>query len=275
MNTAKKKKPSNEIEYCKSTIYPLLQATKGLQRVKYRHGNIEFGKDFTFSYLNPLAVWINCGVQVKYGDITGNSNRLITDLVNQIPVAFSVPYKDVPSESDNYIDELYIICSGSYKDNAIRIIESQLLPNKYSIQFWDGEHVSNLRERVLITSTEASRDVQQVLNSLLIEIEFNIDTAKTIVNQTDTYIKEKKHHLLNYKLDCLERTLGSNIDDDFIIRETGIEWRNLTIDNNILSEIRIHGSAKNKLQLKENGKGNIKNLTNFKNHIIEYLKKIQ
>lgn len=243
--------------------------------MKYRHGNIEFGKDFTFSYLNPLAVWINCGVQVKYGDITGNSNRLITDLVNQIPIAFSVPYKDVPSESDNYINELYIICSGNYKDNAIRIIESQLLPYKYSIHFWDGERVSNLRERVLITSTEASRDIQQVLNLLLIELEFNIDTAKDIVNLSDTYIKEKKHYLLNFKLDCLERTLESNIDDDFIIKESGIEWRNLTIANSLLSEIRIHGSARNKLQLKENSEDTIKNLTCFKNRVIKYLKKIQ
>lgn len=274
MNTARKKRPSNEIEYCKSTVYPLLQATKGLQRVKYRHGNTEFGKDFTFSYVNPLDVWINCGVQVKYGDVTGSSNRIITDLVNQIPVAFSVPYKDVPSESDNYIDELYIICSESYKDNAIRIIESQLL-RKYSIQFWDGEHVSNLREKVLIASTEASRDIRLVLNSLLIEIELNIDTAKHIVNQTDTYIEEKRHSLMNYKLDCLERTLGSNIGDDWITDEANIEWRNLTIGNNLLSAIRMYSTAKRKLKLKANSVADIKNLTNFKNHIIEYLKKIQ
>lgn len=100
----KRSRSNKEIEYCKSTVNPLLQATRGLQRVRYRHGNTEFGKDFTFSYLNPLSVGVNCGAQVKYGDISGRENRLITGLVNQIPIAFSVPYKDVPLESDEYIN---------------------------------------------------------------------------------------------------------------------------------------------------------------------------
>ncbi len=271
----KRSRLSKEIEYCKSTVYPLLQATRGLQRVRYRHGNTEFGKDFTFSYFNPLSVWVNCGVQVKYGDISGRSNRLITDLANQIPIAFSVPYKDTPLESDEYINELYIICSGKYTSNAITIIESQLGLNKYNVQFWDRQHVLELRERVLMVGKEEVRDLQQALNSLLIEIDHNIDIAKEIVQTTDNFIEKKKHILLNYRLNCLEKILGTNIDDKWIIDEAIIEWNSLTVANNQLSEIRMYGEAEQKMKLKENAKTHIRNLTNFRKYIDQYLQKIQ
>lgn len=270
----RKERSSKEIEYCKSVVYPLLQATRRLQRVRYRHGNTEFGKDFTFSYLNPLSVCINCGVQVKYGDISGKSKRLITDLTNQIPVAFSVPYKDAPLESGNYINELYIICSGKYTNHAITVIESQLSPQKYNAQFWDGEYVSYLREKLLMASREEVRDAQQALNSLLIEIDHNIGIATEIVRTTDNFIEKKKHSLLNYRLNCLERILGMNIDDKWIIDEAIIEWNNLTIDNNLLSDIRVHGGAEKKKQLKEHTGRNINNLIDFKNYIVQYLQKI-
>lgn len=271
----KKERTSQEIEYCKSVVHPLLQATRSLQRVKYRHGNTEFGKDFTFSYLNPLSTRVNCGVQVKYGDISGESNRLITDLVNQIPVAFSVPYKDTPLESDEYINELYIICSGKYTNNAITIIESQLGSNKYNVHFWDGEKVLELRERVLTAGREEVRDVQQALNALLIEIDHNIAMAKEIVETTDNFVEEQKHTLLNYRLNCLERVLGTNIDDKWIIDEAIVEWRNLTIDNNLMSDIRMHGGAERKKLLKEHNENNIKNLGKLRSYIVQYLQKIQ
>lgn len=132
-----------------------------------------------------------------------------------------------------------------------------------------------LRERVLMAGKEEVRDLQQALNSLLIEIDHNIAIATDIVKTTDDFIEKKKHSLLNYRLNCLERILGINIDDRWITNEAILEWNNLTIDNNLLSDIRMHGSAKGKIQLKEHNETNIKNLTNFKNYIVQYLQKIQ
>ncbi len=91
--------------------------------LKYRHNNMEFGKDFTFSYFNPLNQRVNVGFQAKWGDIRGSSTSLIREIVDQIKVAFKVPYKNKPDDKQLYLNELYIVCSGEFKNNAIEIID--------------------------------------------------------------------------------------------------------------------------------------------------------
>ena len=63
---SKMKRSKKEIDFCKKELKPILKALgPQILNLRYRHGNLEFGKDFTFSYVNPLNERVNVGFQAK------------------------------------------------------------------------------------------------------------------------------------------------------------------------------------------------------------------
>jgi len=269
-----------EIEFCQQTLNPLFQAmVPRIENLRYRHGNMEFGKDFTFSYINPLNQRVNVGVQAKWGDIAGSSTTLIREIVDQIKVAFAVPYKNKPDGQDLYLRELYIACSGRYTDNAIEIIEKTLERN-FNVYFLDGSELNTLRYKFAQSRVKEKAETKRALNALLIELHQNIEAAKEIDSHMEEYIEQKKHFLVDFRLNCLQRVLELDIDDKWILDEAVIQWRNLTIDNNRLEQIRLgvvgdEALKDRKRVLWGNIKADIAGLENFRKYVASYLQNLQ
>jgi hypothetical protein len=140
------KRKKKEMEFCENTLKPILEAMPHIEHLKYRHGKMEFGKDFTFSYVNPLNQRINVGWQAKWGDIKGSSTTLISKIVDQIRTAFGTSYNNKPHDTKLCLNELYLVCSGKFTDNAIKIIEDEL-ERKYNVHFLDGSDIADLRKK--------------------------------------------------------------------------------------------------------------------------------
>ena len=269
-----------EIEYCQKVLNPLFETmVHYIENLRYRHGNTEFGKDFTFSYINPLNQRVNVGIQVKWGDIVGSSTTLVSEIVSQIQVAFAVPYKNKPNSQESYLNELYIVCSGKYTDNAITIIEKTLEKN-FNVFFLDGSEIEHLRSKFAQRKGIEKTETRRALNALLIELEQNINMARTIDSQMEEYIQKKRHFLTDFRLNCLQKVLELDIDDKWILDEAVIQWTNLTIDNNILSQIRLalvdeEMMKTRKLGLWDNIKKDIAGLENLRNHVRSYIESLQ
>ena len=274
-----KRKP-REVEFCKKTLKPILEGLNPyIENLRYRHGNTEFGKDFTFSYVNPLNQRINVGLQAKWGDVKGSSKSLLKEIVDQIRIAFSVPYESKPHGKELYLNEIYVVCSGKYRDNAIQIINSTLERN-YNVHFLDGSNIADLGKKVTIRKANEERNTKRGLNALLIELDQNLKTAKMIDREVEKSIEEKSHFLVRYRLNCLEMTLGLDIDDEWILPDAINLWHNLTMMNTILGELGyVTATAKwkeeTKNELSDRNQRNIRNLKMVKEHVTSYLDSLQ
>lgn len=250
-----------------------------IENLRYRHGNVEFGKDFTFSYVNPLNQRINVGLQAKWGDIKGSSTSLINEIVSQIEVAFKVPYKNKPDVVEFYLNELYLVCSGKFRDNANEIIEKTLEKN-YNVRFLDGSDITDLSKKVTIRKTKEKAETKRMLNALLIELDQNIKVAKEIDRKTEKLIQNQQHFLNRFRLNCLEKVLELDIDDKLLLNKAVIQWQNLTIRNKNLDEIGLlvtSGEEKEKMKrdIWETIKGDSRRLEKFKEYITSYLDSLE
>jgi hypothetical protein len=267
------KRKTREIEFCQKEIKPLLEAMSPyVERLRYRHGNVEFGKDFTFSYVNPLNQRINVGLQVKWGDIKGASKSLMREIVDQIKVAFKLPYRNSPDEQEVYINELYLVCSGKYTDNAINIIE-KTLEKGYNVHFLDCSAVELLRKKATMQKTKEKGETRRILNSLLIELDQNVQLAKFLHEQMEWYIKEKAHPIAVFRFNCLEKMLELDIDNKTIIDNACAIWTRLNIENRMIEEMGFSQDAKKKVL--DDLKIFMNQMENFKNHIAQYLDSIE
>ena len=123
-----KKRNQREIQFLEKTLYPILEAmSPNITDLKYRHGNMEFGKDFTFSYTNPLNQRINVGIQAKWGDVTGKAAE-VKDITSQVDLAFTVPY----------ITNLTTHTSLSMSSTLCVLANSRTMPLRLSQEHSDG-----------------------------------------------------------------------------------------------------------------------------------------
>ncbi|MCJ7430060.1 hypothetical protein MUO83_02435 [Candidatus Bathyarchaeota archaeon] len=269
-----------EIGYCQNVLNPLFETMLPyIENLRYRHGNMEFGKDFTFSYVNPLNQRVNVGIQAKWGDIAGSSTSLVDEIVSQIKVAFSVPYKNKPDGQELHLNELYIVCSGKFTDNAITIIENTL-ERDFNVSFLDGSDMELLRRKFAQRIEAEKSETRRALNALLIELDQNIGMAKAIDSQMEEYIQKNMHFLTSFRLNCLQRVLELDIDDKWILDEAVIQWTNLTIDNNRLEQIRLSLTGKERLKMRKKTlwddiKRDITNLEDLRKYVASYLERLQ
>jgi hypothetical protein len=270
------KREKKEMEFCENTLKPILEAMPHIERLKYTHGNMEFGKDLTFSYVNPLNQRINVGWQAKWGDIKGSSTTLISKIVDQIRTAFGTSYDNKPYDTKLYLNELYLVCSGKFRGNAIKIIED-ILERKYNVHFLDGSDIADLRKKVTAHKTKEKIETERALNALLIELDQNINWAKEIYRDTEKTVQNKKHYLSRFRLNCLEKVLELDIDDKWIRDEATIQWQILTVRNKNLDEIGLvltsdEHKQKMKRDLGKNLREDTRRLEKFKEYITSYLK---
>lgn len=241
------RRKAKEMEFCKTVLEPLLEAIHPyIEDLRFRHGNMEFGKDFTFSYVNPLNRTINAGLQAKWGDITGSSVSILDGIIDQIRVAFKVPYKNKPGE-ELYLNELYVICSGKYRDNAIKIIENTL-EKGFNVHFLNGSDIDKLSNKVALHRAKEERETRRALETLLEELDHNIRLARALDKCMEYSAEEREYFMLEYRLNCLEKVLELSVDNELIVNEANNLWDELTAQNNLLDSLRRDYEGKGKWQ---------------------------
>ena len=143
---------TDERAFCEEILAPLLRRM-GFTSVKYTQGPREFGRDFTFSERTFFGFLRHYGLQAKAGDVRGNVNSAIDELIGQADDAFKIPYIDIGSNEPRYISTFIIAISGRFTDNAKAKIANKIPRGLHgSILFLDRESLLELIERYWRTS---------------------------------------------------------------------------------------------------------------------------
>jgi hypothetical protein len=137
----------DERAFCEEVLAPLLRRMKFMS-VHYAQGAREYGKDFTFSELTPFGVLRHYGLQAKAGDVSGEVNSAIDELVGQADDAFKMPYYDIASAEPRFISSFIIAISGRFTSNAKEKIVHKIPRGLHgSLLFLDREAILELINR--------------------------------------------------------------------------------------------------------------------------------
>ena len=137
----------SERAFCEEVLAPLLRRMH-FTSVRYTQGDREYGKDFTFSEVIPFGAMRHYGLQAKAGDITGEVNSVIDQIVGQVDDAFKMPYYDLSSAEPRYISTFVVAASGRFTANAREKIINKIPRGLHgSMLFLDRESLLELVER--------------------------------------------------------------------------------------------------------------------------------
>ena len=131
----------NESELRK--ILCLLFEHLGLKEVVEAHGSQEYGKDIVFYDEDKLGnrVWFACVVKIH--DINQSGFETVTRQVNE---CFRKKYPSI-SSGHVKIDKVYVITSGSFKDNAKTQIAEQIDEKIKEIIWWTDSDIAKRIEK--------------------------------------------------------------------------------------------------------------------------------
>lgn len=138
---------ADEKLFCVDVLYPLLRKMNFID-VHYTHGQREYGKDFTFSEQTSFGNQRHFGLQAKAGNIRGNVNSDIDEIIGQLEDAFSMPYHEISANEERRISTFIIAISGLFTENAKDKIAHKV-PNHFkgSVYFLDRDKIQELIER--------------------------------------------------------------------------------------------------------------------------------
>lgn len=138
---------TNEKLFCTDVILPLLRKMDFID-VKFTHGTREYGKDFTFSEITKFGNLRHYALQAKAGNIRGNVNSDIDEIIGQLDDAFSISYFEISANEERLINTFIVAISGYFTDNAKDKISQKVPKNlKGSIYFLDKDKVIELLEK--------------------------------------------------------------------------------------------------------------------------------
>ena len=140
---------TKESDFTVNFLLPIFRKL-GFVNVKYNHGNREFGKDIVFARRTEFDELEYYGVQVKFGNVSGDAKGDVFELINQAHDAFSMPIYDVYTRSKVFVSKVVIAISGKFTQNAIEKIIDGIhdYPLKNNLIFIDGEKIKQLMEKI-------------------------------------------------------------------------------------------------------------------------------
>ncbi len=138
----------DEKEFTVRVVLPILRKL-GFHNVRYNHGKREFGRDVLFARVTEFQELEHWGAQVKFGNISGEADGEIENLLGQIDDAFKMPFYDLYTKQKQRISKLAIVISGKFTENAIEKICEKIEDHavRNNIAFIDGEKLETLSER--------------------------------------------------------------------------------------------------------------------------------
>ncbi|KAA6321916.1 hypothetical protein EZS27_028485 [termite gut metagenome] len=142
----RKEYETDEKLFCTEIIFPLLRKI-GFIDVRYNHGAREFGKDFTFSEITKFGSLRHYAIQVKAGNLRGNVNSEIDEIIGQLNDTFTMPYYEVIANETRNISTFIVLISGHFTENAKEKIINKIPPSlKGCIYFIDKDKFIELLE---------------------------------------------------------------------------------------------------------------------------------
>lgn len=139
---------NSESEFTQKVLIPIIRKLK-FNNVRYSHGRREFGKDVLFSRITEFDDIEYWGALVKYGNISGEVNSDIDNIINQLDDAFKIPFYDIYTRRKEKISKLLIAISGRFTENAIEKICEKIEASaiKNNLVFIDGAKIETIAER--------------------------------------------------------------------------------------------------------------------------------
>lgn len=113
----RKEYETDEKLFCTDIIFPLLRKMDFID-VRFSHGIREYGKDFTFSESTKFGNLRHFAIQAKAGNLRGNVNAQIDEIIGQLNDAFTMPYYEVSANESRNISTFIIVISGHFTENA-------------------------------------------------------------------------------------------------------------------------------------------------------------
>lgn len=135
----------NEKDFTLQYVIPVLEK-RGFTNIKYEHGISEYGRDVIYQYMDYFNVIHYGAVQVKAGNISGKATGKLSTIIEQIKLAFEMPYTDIASQRKVFISQVVVICSGSYTNNAKEIIIERLRGTG-NVVFLEGQDIVRMFEQ--------------------------------------------------------------------------------------------------------------------------------
>lgn len=123
-------------------VIPALR-NRNFLNVRYEHGTKEYGKDVIYQFNDNLGMVRYGAAQVKAGNISGKADGQLNNIIEQVKLAFQMPYIDMISQSEENIVQVLVICSGVYTNNAKDIILKRLMEFR-NVAFLDGQDISRM-----------------------------------------------------------------------------------------------------------------------------------
>lgn len=205
-----------EDDFKKIIVIPTLRRI-GFEEIRDNHGIREFGKDIIFSKYDEFGLKRFYGAQVKAKDINGCNAGEIDDIISHATRAFIVPFTDIITKKEYFIDEFYIIISGKFLGNAIDIIRSSDKISSWGrlIHFIDGEFIQKLYSQNVKT-------ISKLINETIRESRRNIEICRIILKTIDDVEKGEAplNRLSNYNLKkLLSEGLLENDEENVINRK--------------------------------------------------------
>lgn len=113
----RKEYETDEKLFCTEIIFPLLRKMDFID-VRFNHGVREYGKDFTFSEITKFGNLRHFAIQAKAGNLRGNVNSDIDEILGQLDDAFTMPYYEVSANESRNISTFIVAISGHFTENA-------------------------------------------------------------------------------------------------------------------------------------------------------------
>lgn len=143
----RKEYETDEKLFCTEIIFPLLRKMDFID-VRFNHGVREYGKDFTFSELTKFGNLRHFAIQAKAGNLRGNVNAQIDEIIGQLNDAFTMPYYEVCANETRNISTFIIAISGYFTENAKdKIIQKIPQQFKGCIYLIDRDKILELIEK--------------------------------------------------------------------------------------------------------------------------------
>lgn len=138
---------SDEKLFCTEIIFPLLRKM-GFIDVRFNHGIREYGKDFTFSEITKFGNLRHFAIQAKAGNLRGNVNSDIDEIIGQLNDTFAMPYYEVSANESRNISTFIVAISGHFTENAKEKIIHKIPPYlRGCIYFIDKDKTLELIEK--------------------------------------------------------------------------------------------------------------------------------
>lgn len=129
----------NEKDFTLQYVMPALKK-RGFMNVRYEHGVSEYGRDVTYQFIDNFNFLHYGAAQIKVGNISGKANGQLSTIIDQIKLAFEMPYIDMALQNKVFISQFVVICSGTYTNNAKEIIIEKLKSIR-SVVFLEGQDI--------------------------------------------------------------------------------------------------------------------------------------